>query len=118
MSKATPAFNRKYYLHRSIKRFATPQPYKKRILLAEDRAGSITPRQKAYLDEIKSAYGYSVQISIPGGNLLIRHEINRKLTVKLEPDGPRIIKKGPEGQVKLTRQEGKALRDILINEYA
>lgn len=65
---STKIQNRKYYLHRMIKRFATIRVGNRQILVPENKIDSIDnlkPRQKKYLNEIRNKYGYTIQATIP-----------------------------------------------------
>lgn len=56
-------YNRKYYLHRQVKKFARLIAKRRTIYLSF--AFSPSKMQQKYLSELSNTYGYAVQTEIP-----------------------------------------------------
>lgn len=52
--------NRRYYLHKQVKKFTTMKAYERHVDITEDLLDSISEKQKSYLSELVG-YGYGVQ---------------------------------------------------------
>lgn len=59
--------NRKYYLHRVVKPFCRVNVRARTIFATQETIDKFTARQKAYTDELKQDFNYSLQIEIPPG---------------------------------------------------
>ena len=56
---------RRYYLHKQVKKFAKVYATEHTISMTEDNFKKCTKKQKEYLNEMKSMFGYSIQFELP-----------------------------------------------------
>lgn len=124
MKKRSAATQRRYDLHRAIKLFAKVMPYQKKIFLEQGTAEYITPKQLQKINELKSVHGYSVQYSVPGTMVRVKHRISKRVMIKREKDGVSLEVKdfAQDGRImkcttgRLTRSECKDLVAVLNTE--
>lgn len=58
----TAKINRKYYLHRRIKEFSRLRP--RTVYIYFNVYESLSPKNRTYLNELQSVYGYAIQTEI------------------------------------------------------
>lgn len=56
---------RKYYLNRNAKKFSKILSRKKCLEISEKKVSELKGKEKKYMKELCSVYGYNVQIIIP-----------------------------------------------------
>lgn len=64
--KRTKILNRKYYLHKKIKGFVPKLLVKKKLVICF-QTDSYSPKERKYLNELITTFGYSLQTEIING---------------------------------------------------
>ena len=61
---STKAQRRRYALHKHIRKFTTTDVDTRQVNITQHLYDTITPKQRAWVDELRDKFGYNIQLAL------------------------------------------------------